>query len=170
MPVVRGHPIVHRVLTRWAQWAHADACDRPANLRVARRPQVAVRSDHCHRGERRLWILVERRADPVWSGAQGCVGGRISSDENGVRGGRGSTGNRDGGDHPRDGQYSDGQYSEKSCHAYSTPRRANRSASMPSSCSLIEVWAVRRLGPGMFSAALTAADNAVSRSVMAATN
>ena len=165
MPVVRGHPIVHRVLTRRAQGAHADAGDRPANLRVARRPQVAVRSNHCHRGERRLQILAERRADPVWSGAQSCVGGRISSGKNGVRGGRGSTGDRDGGSHPRHGQYSD-----KCCHAYSTPRRAKRSASMPSSCSPIEVWAVRRLGPGMFSAALTAADNAVSRSVTAATN
>ena len=73
MPVIGGDPIVHRVPTRRPQRAHTDAGHRAANLRLARRPQVAVRSDHCHRGERRLQILVERRADPGWSGTQGCV-------------------------------------------------------------------------------------------------
>ena len=45
-----------------------------------------------------------------------------------------------------------------------------RSASMPSSCSPIDMWAARRRGPGRFSAAVTPADNAARRSVIAATN
>ena len=41
---------------------------------------------------------------------------------------------------------------------------------MPSSCDEIAAWVARRRAAGMFSAALTAADRSVSRSVMAETN
>ena len=50
------------------------------------------------------------------------------------------------------------------------PRRAIRSASMPSSCLAMAAWAGRRWAVGMFSAAVTAADRSLRRSVMAATN
>ena len=41
---------------------------------------------------------------------------------------------------------------------------------MPSSCSAIAACAARRRDVGMFSAAVTAADRSLSRSVIAATN
>src|ERR1700690_916621 len=50
------------------------------------------------------------------------------------------------------------------------PSRAIRSASIPSSCDKIAEWAARRRVAGIFSAAVTATDRSLSRSVMADTN
>src|SRR6188472_1544900 len=136
MAVRRRHPVVHRVASRGAERTHADADDRALNLRIAGGPQVSVGADHGHRGELRLQLLVERRADPLRSrGQRGVVPG-VGGDADSVRGGDRRTGQRHG--HHQDG---DEREPERPDHVR---RRVTNAAPMPTAARMIAPPASQR--------------------------